>query len=476
MKDAVDRAVPLCVDLDGTLVRTDLLFESFLTLLRERPLQALRAPLWLLDGKARLKAEIAARVDLAEIELPYRAEVVELIERERGQRPIVLVTGTHQSLADIVAARSGLFDEVHGSSADVNLTAERKRDWLVGRFGEGGFDYIGNDEDDLKVWPAAREAIAVSTPGGIAREKSIDFARVIDDERPGVRDYVNLMRVHQWSKNALIAVPFLLDQRLGDPRATVAVLLAFLAMSLLASATYIVNDMLDLQSDRRNATKCRRALPSGRVSIRRGAAVVGVLSGAAVLLAAFLPPLFQAALAAYLALTLLYSFALKRKAVLDVIVLAALHTLRVIAGTLAIAAEWSFWLLAFSMFVFFSLALAKRVAELTNLALAGRESSPGRGYSVADRAFLSSTGITAGYLSVLIVALYINSEKVVRVYSEPMILWLLCPVLMYWIGRIWLETSRGNMHEDPIVFALKDRESLFTALLLGLIVVLAMVV
>jgi len=475
MNGSADRTVPLCVDLDGTLVRTDLLLESFLTLLRERPLQALRAPVWLSGGKARLKAEIASRVDLSEVELPYRQEVVELVQAERAAgRPTVLVTGSHQSLADAVAVRMPLFDEVRGSDEHVNLTAERKRDWLVSRFGEGGFDYIGNDRDDLRVWPSARQAIAVSASNGVGADASVSFERVIDDPKPGLKDYVNLMRVHQWSKNALIAVPFLLAQQFGDPGATLAVVLGFFAMSLLASATYIANDMLDLQSDRRNTTKQHRALPSGRVSIARGAVVIGVLGLAALALASMLPSLFQVALAAYLILTLSYSFVLKRKALLDVIMLAALHTLRVVAGTLVIAAEWSFWLLAFSMFVFFSLALAKRVAELANLELSGRDAAPGRGYTVADRAFLTTTGIATGYLSVLIVALYINSEKVLRIYSQPMVLWLLCPVLMYWIGRIWIETTRGNMHEDPIVFALKDRESLFTAIVLGGIVTLAM--
>jgi len=475
MSDAIDSPVPLCVDLDGTLLRTDLLHESFLTLLREQPLQACRAPFWLAAGKARLKSEIAARVDFSAAELPYREEVVELIERERVHRPTILVTGTHQSLADVIGERSQLFDEVHGSNEHVNLTAERKRDWLVSRFGEGGFDYVGNDRDDLKVWPSARKCFAVSSKDGVAGDSAIVFEPLIDDPAPGLRDYLGLMRIHQWSKNALIVVPFLLDQRFGDLSAAIAVLLGLLAMGFLASATYIVNDLLDLQADRRNATKGQRALPSGRIPIARGLLVMGALAATSLAITLFLPLLFGLALATYLVLTLLYSFLLKRRPVIDVIMLAALHTLRVIAGTLVIAAEWSFWLLAFSMFVFFSLAIAKRVAELTNLARAGRSDAMGRGYTVADLPFLTSMGISTGYLSVLVVALYINGEKVVRVYSQPMLLWLLCPVLMYWIGHIWLKTARGEMHEDPIVFALKDQASQAAVLLLGAIVALAMV-
>ena len=466
--------VPLCVDLDGTLVRSDMLFESLLTLVKERPFEALRAPLWLATGgKARLKAEIASRVDLSEAELPMRDEVVAYVGAERAHRRTVLVTGAHQSLAEAVARRAAVFDEVHGSDERTNLTASRKRDWLVGRFGEGGFDYIGNDRDDLAVWPAAREALAVSPVRGIAADPSVRFARVFSSEDPSARDYLSLMRVHQWSKNALVGVPFLLDHRLGDPQATFAVLLGFLAMSLLASATYIVNDMLDLQSDRLNATKRRRALPSGRVPIARGFAVIAALLAATLALCAALPPAFVAALAVYLALTLGYSFALKRRALVDVITIAVLHTLRVVAGTLLIGAEWSFWLLAFSLFVFYSLALAKRVAELTNLLAAGREAPSGRGYTVADLPMLTTTGVSTGYLSVLVVALYINSDKVVEVYAEPMALWLVCPLLMFWIGRLWLRTSRGLMHEDPIVFALRDRVSLITVLLLGAILAVA---
>ena len=466
----------MCVDLDGTLVRTDLLFESFFSLLKTHPLEALRVPLWLFrGGKHGLKAEIAARVDFSEVELPYHEELLEFVQAERAHRRTVLVTGTHQSLADAVALRTGVFDEVRGSDETVNLTGANKRDWLVRRFGEGRFDYVGNDRDDLIVWPAAREMLVVSSPEGIVRGSDVRFMRVFDDSSPRLRDYLGLIRAHQWAKNALIAVPFLLDQRLGDAQALFAVVLAFFAMSLLASATYIVNDLLDLQSDRLNRTKARRALPSGRVPIRRALLVIIALLVAVAAIAAFMPHAFNVLLLVYLVLTLLYSFVLKRKVLVDVITIAALHTLRVIGGTLVIGAEWSFWLLAFSVFVFFSLALAKRVAELANLVAEQRDTSPGRGYTVDDMPILTMMGVSTGYLSVLIVALYINGEKVQRLYDEPMLLWLVCPVLIYWIGRLWMMTSRGLMHEDPIVFALKDRVSLYTALVLGSIVAVATV-
>lgn len=455
-----DAAVPLCVDLDGTLVRSDLLLESVMRLARARPLALLRVPLWLArGGKARLKHEIARRVDLAGLKLPYDEEVLEFVRAERARRRTVLVTGSHRSIAEAVAADTDAFDEVRGTDRATNLTGERKRAWLVERFGRGGFDYIGNDRDDLAVWPAAREALAVSRPGGIASSPGQTFARVFERPRPGARELASMLRVHHWSKNLLVFVPWVLDHRLGDPASLATAALAFLAISLLASATYILNDLLDLEADRRNATKSRRVFASGRVPIATGVAVGVALVGLAALICLALPAGFAAALGLYLVGTLAYSFALKARAIVDVLTIAALHTLRVVAGTFAIGAPFTFWPLAFSMFFFLSLALAKRVAELGNLERAGIASAMSRGYLVADKPFLVSMGTATGFVSVLVIALYADSERGNEMYAQPEALWLVCPVLMYWIGRIWLLTTRGRMHEDPLVFAARDRAS-----------------
>ena len=467
-------SVPLCVDLDGTLLRSDMLLESLLALIKERPACALQVPVWIAKGKAHLKSQVARRVDFTTCHLPFNEEVVQYVREQRAFRTTVLVTGTHQSLADAVAGQLDLFDEVIGSTSEVNLTSHRKREWLQSRFGEEGFDYIGNDKDDLDVWPAARQAMVVSTPTGLASHPAQTFDRVFEERANGISDYLSLLRVHQWSKNALIAVPFFLDHRINDGAAFVAVVLAFIAMSLLASATYIINDMLDLQADRQNATKSKRVLASGAVPIERGVKTIGVLVLLLLLITLMLPPAFNAALLVYLITTLTYTFVLKKKAMLDVITIAALHTLRVVAGTLVIQAAWSFWLLGFSMFFFFSLASAKRVAELINLQKAGRQSTVGRDYQIADIPVMLTSGVSTGFISIMIVALYINSEKVQTLYANPMILWLLCPVLMYWVGRIWLFTGRGQMHEDPIVFAIRDRVSVFTALVLATILITAM--
>lgn len=461
---------PLCVDLDGTLLRTDLLLEGVAVLIRQRPSFLFLLPFWLLKGKANLKAEVASRIDFSDALFPVNEEVVEFVRAAKGSRERVLVTGSHQRFADSITNKLHLFDRAIGSDNNVNLTSTRKRDWLVKEYGEGGFDYIGNDKDDLDVWPSARRALAVSTPDGIATTEGVEIDQVFQVPKPGLKDYLNLMRVHQWSKNFLIFVPFLLDQRYADVSAFVTIVLAFLAMSLLASATYIVNDILDLQADRQNTVKSTRMLASGQLSLKSGIQAVFFLMLCVVSLMFLLPNVFNLILIAYLVATLLYSFVLKRHAIIDVLMIAALHTLRVIAGSVAIGAEWSFWLLAFSMFIFFSLALAKRVAELKNLEAEGRFLTIGRDYRTGDIPVLIASGVSTGFLSVLVVALYINGEKVQRLYAEPMLLWLVCPILMYWVARIWIKTSRGEMHEDPIVFAMRDTASRLVVLLVLLVV------
>lgn len=454
--------IPLCVDLDGTLLRSDMLIESVLLLLKINPLYLFLLPFWLLQGKSRLKQEVAQRINLDKFSFPFNKDVVEYLESEKKNgRDIILITGSNQKIADKVAGVLGLFSKTIGSSPEKNLTRENKRDYLLDEYGEHGFDYIGNDKDDLQVWPVARNALVVSAPGGLSDHPDIKFSNVFTTPKTTFKDYLSLFRVHQWSKNILVFVPFLLEQRFDDPKAAVLVLLAFAAMCALASITYVINDMLDLQADRNNRTKKSRALASGSVSLQAGVRAAVILFGMLVVVCFFLPLHFIGILFLYTAVTLLYSFYFKRVAVLDVCIIAGLHTVRVVGGTVAINAEWSFWLLAFSMFIFFSFALVKRVAELIQLKQQNKQQSEGRDYRVSDIPILMSIGASAGYLSVLVVALYINSEKVRRIYETPEALWLVCPILMYWIGRIWIKASRGDMHEDPIIFALRDRISVY---------------
>ena len=468
--------VPLCVDLDGTLLSTDMLLESLICLIKVKPLCVFLIPFWLFRGKANLKAQIAYRVELFQLTPPFNNEVVSFVTDSRKKQKTILVTGTHQTIADHVGALKDLFDEVKGSDDSLNLTAENKTSWLVDNFGVGGFDYIGNDRDDIPVWKAARNALVVSPKLGIASRTGINYSRHFVTVKPTIRDYLGLIRVHQWIKNALIFVPFILDHRLPNIEAMLLLIVAFFAMSFMASATYIVNDMLDLNADRQNETKRLRVLASGKVPLLHGFFVIAGLSLFTGLCMLVLPSEMNWLLLTYLSCTLLYSFLLKQSAILDVVSIAFLHTLRVVAGTVVIQAQWSFWLLAFSMFMFFSLAMAKRVSELTNLKNMGKVHTIGRDYQVDDIPVLIASGVSTGFSSILVVALYINSDKSFVQYGEPSLLWFLCPVLMYWVGRIWLITGRGQLHEDPIVFALRDRVSVFTGAIVATIMISATLV
>jgi len=458
---------PLCVDLDGTLIKSDTLLELFLKGLKENPLETFKSLLLLKEGKASFKERLATLVELEVADLTFRQEVLTFVKAQPKHREIVLATGAHRIVADRIATQTGLFDNVLATDSSTNLIGSNKLDCLVAKYGEDGFDYIGNDRVDWPIFEAADSKYLVASKSKFldkSQERFINL-KVFEIDNPSVKDWFNLLRVHQWVKNLLIFIPFLLEHNLSNLMTWMIVLSCFFAFNFLASATYIVNDLLDLRSDRSNKTKSRRPLPSGVISIPQAAKTAIFMFFLCACLLIYLPGEFFIVLTLYLFSTLLYSFFLKSRLYIDIIALAALHSLRIVAGTVAISAEWSFWLLGFSMFFFLSLATAKRVAELKNIKESGLERTKGRDYIVFDIPVLIASGVSSGYSSVLIVALYINSEKVVRMYATPEILWLLCPLLLYWTGRIWLITGRGQMHEDPIIYALKDKISIYVLLL-----------
>lgn len=473
-KDRRSKIVPLCVDMDGTLIKTDLLFESLLKLIKQNPFAIFLVFIWLLKGKANVKSQIAQRVYIAANTLPYNREVIEYIKL--NSRKAILVTGSNWRLAAEVAEYLGIFHDVIASDDHINLTKSNKRNHLVDRFGENGFDYIGNDKDDWPVWTAARNVFIVSKNNKYLKDTQKVFTPTKVFKLPSItfRDFIKAIRVHQWVKNLLIFIPFLLEHQLNNFSDIRVLVLGFLCLSFLASFTYIVNDLLDLESDRQNKTKKLRAFASGKLSIKQGLAIMILLFAAVVATAPLLPMPFILVLGAYFISTLSYSFYFKSVAMLDVCVLASLYTLRVIGGGLAINSELSFWLLAFSMFFFLSLALAKRVSELENLKQQQRQSSNGRAYQVIDLPMLTSAGVSSGILSIAVVALYINGEKVLQMYPLPQALWLICPLLLYWIGRVWMITARGEMHEDPILFAIRDHTSILTAFFAVLVILSAL--
>jgi 4-hydroxybenzoate polyprenyltransferase/phosphoserine phosphatase len=475
---AVSAAVinpPLCVDLDGTLINSDVLLESLLLLLKSNPLYLFVLPVWLMRGKAAFKAQIAARVAVDPAALPYNRKFVEWLEAERaGGRSLWLCTATNERVAAGIAAHVGLFDGVMASDAATNLSGATKANRLVGKFGAGGFDYCGNERQDLAVWRHARGAIVVNGSRRLERAASAD-TRVLQAFPPrssAARAAIRALRPHQWAKNVLILVPLLAAHR-SDLTHVAQTALAMASFCLCASSVYVLNDLLDLPADRAHPRKSRRPFASGDLSIATGLVMAPVLLAVAVVLALFLPMKFQLVFATYYAITASYSFALKGIVLVDALMLASLYTLRIIAGAAASEVPLSFWLLLFAVFLFLSLAFVKRFAELESLRRQQRLRAAGRGYHVEDLPLLQSLGTASGYLSVLVLALYINSPEIQALYHRPKFIWMLCVLMLYWISRMWMKAQRGKMHDDPVVFALKDRVSLAIGLVAAVTVAAA---
>lgn len=460
--------IPLVVDLDGTLVLTDTLHESALLLLRGGPHRALSLPLWLSAGKARLKREIANRVDLDVACMPYHDELVAWIgaERERGRR-VVLATAADEKVARAISAHLGLFDEVIASDGAVNRSAHQKAALLVEKFGERGFDYAGNSADDLPVWERARRAILVSAPSAVRRAAAelSEIEREFAGPSGGLREWIKALRLHQWMKNLLLFLPLLGAHQIFDPELLIKAIVALFAFGFCASSVYVVNDLIDLESDRHHPRKRKRPFAAGLLSPLTGVAVAAALLAMAFAVAAWVGTAFIAWLGVYFALTVTYTFWLKRKEIVDALSLAALYTLRIIAGGAAVGLAASFWLLAFSMFLFLSLAFVKRYSELQVMLERGRVEAKGRGYRIEDLPLIQTLGVVAGFAAVLVLALYINGDSVLRLYSRPEVMWLTVPILLYWITRVWIKTHRGLMHDDPVLFALKDRISVLSGAL-----------
>jgi uncharacterized protein (TIRG00374 family) len=467
----------LCVDLDGTLIRSDLLLETFLLLLKSNPFYLLLIPVWLLRGKASLKAEIAKRVTFNPEALPYNQDFLCWLDTQKQEgRELWLCTASNYRLADLVAAHLQIFHGVCASSDTLNLSGRNKAKMLITQFGEKGFDYCGNHHIDLNIWQVSAGAVVVNANETLKKkaEQCTEVRVVFPKPRGNLsRSIFKAIRIHQWVKNALVFVPLAAAHKLSDPVAIHDAFLAFIAFGFCASSVYLLNDMLDLEVDRQHPRKRKRPFASGDLSLLVGFALVPILLLGSVLLAANLPKLFWVVLGAYYALTLAYSFGLKRVVLVDTMALAGLYTVRIIAGAVAVDVPLSFWLLLFSIFIFFSLALVKRFAELDTMQRQGKLEAGGRGYHVEDLPILHSLGTASGNLCVLVLALYINSPAVESLYRHPKVIWFLCVLLLYWISRVWLKTHRGEMHDDPVVFALKDKISLVIGFLAVITMMLA---
>lgn len=469
------KAVALVVDLDGTFSRTDTFHEAILRMGRRNPLSLFSLAGALPSGKVAAKRLVAASDIVPAEELVLNEDVIALVEAARSEgRETVLVTASDERQAREIADGTGLFDAVYGTGTEgtggKNLSGSNKAAFLVSRYGDGGFDYVGDHAVDTPVWRAARRAITVEAGPALraTAEAANDDTLHLSEPGTSTRDYLRALRPHQWSKNLLIFLPLLAAHDFSNLGAALA---AFVAFCLTASSVYVINDLLDLPADRRHPRKRNRPFASGAVPIAHGVFMaLGLLAVSALVALAVTPGLFFLILVGYFLATLAYSLWLKRKLVADIMVLAGLYTLRIIAGGAAAAIVLSPWMLAFSMFLFLSLAAVKRQAELVDQAARNVATAPGRAYETGDMHIVVGTALASGHSAVLVFALYLASDAVTALYASAQVLWLICPILLYWLVRMVMVTARGRMKDDPIVFASQDPIS-FAAVLLSVVII-----
>ncbi len=476
-----DHDIPLYVDLDGCLLRTDTLWESFAAALRAHPVLTVLALCSLVRGRAVLKHRLAmiGRLDITSMP-PHRQFRQWLLGQHAQGRRIVLATAADALIAaqvlDQVRDDQGkpLFAAALSSDGQSNLKGAAKLTAIRADAGDRSFDYCGNGPEDLVIFAAARGAIVV----GAARRTLATAQRAakilaVHDPRPSagerLRAWLRAVRPHQWLKNLLVLVPLITSFHFDEARALACAVLAFVAFSLAASSGYLLNDLLDLASDRQHPRKRARPFAAGELPVRDGFGAAALLFLAAILLALLIGPAFTAWVLVYLAMTGLYSAVGKRIALLDVTMLAGLYTVRVLAGGAAIPVEVSFWLLAFSVFLFFSLALVKRCAELVAQVERNERTAEGRSYLPGDLPVLQMLGVSTSVAALVVLALYTQIPEVLQRYGSPKMLWLILAGLLILLGRLWLATARGRMHDDPLVFLMQDVASRWMiALLLGL--------
>ena len=447
----------LCVDLDGTLIRGNVLWECVLVLLKTRPIALLLLPFWLLSGRASLKRKLAARIHLNPACLPYRQQVLDLLQQEKAAgRRIALVTAADGELAETISTYLGLFDEVHASDGTLNLKGANKAAFLEQHFSHTGFDYMGDSSADVEVWRRARAAYVVGTPARAAQAAAVTVVKAtILESRASVRTWINALRGHHWAKNLLLFLPLALSHNL-EIEPFVRTLLGFVLYGACASGLYILNDLLDLHSDREHPWKKERPFAAGSISIPGGLLAAFILLSFAVTMGFVLNVNFGFALLGYSALTMLYSIYLKKIALLDVFILSSFYSVRILAGALISSTPLSQWFLAFSMFFFLSLAMAKRYSELLHASDLVRDGNSGRGYHTGDRELLLALGVASSFSAVVIFSLYVHSPDVGRLYSSPDFLFMLCPIVLYWLSRNWLLAHRGELKEDPVTLAIRD--------------------
>lgn len=466
--------LPLVVDLDGTLTHADTLHETLLDLIKRSPGCLLLIPYWLWKGKAYFKEQIAIRAQLNVDLLPFNKEFVQWLQEEKTKgRSLILCTAANKKIAEIVSKKINLFDEILSSDNKTNIAGDAKAALLNQRFGSKQYDYAGNSKIDLRVWRHANAGILITSSKILISKAKVltKISKVFEVKKNSLLDYAKFIRLHQWLKNLLLFVPIVAAHELSNVHKWALLIGAFFSFSLCASFVYILNDLFDVENDRSHPKKRERLLANGQVSIPRGILIALCMLLLSILIAINLAPAFQICLLVYFSATCLYTILVKRIAIFDCLVLAFLYTLRIISGVLLVGDPLSFWLLAFSLFLFLSLAFVKRYAELALSIHKADRNISGRGYVTSDAPLIQTMGVVAGYISVLVLALYLNSEAVLRLYRSPQMIWFGVCILLFWISWVWMQAQRGKMNDDPLIFAIKDRVSVMSgALFMGVLI------
>lgn len=467
--------LPLIIDLNGTLIKTDILLECALLYIKRNPFNIFHIIKWLGCGIYTLKYKLSEKIRIDIKNLPYDKTLVNELKKEvEKNREIVLATASSSVYAFEISDHLKLFNAVLANDNNTNLKGKIRLEKLVKQYGESGFDYIGSSESDLLIFDHSRKSKLITNNKKIIK-KALKRTNVLICERPNTRsiEYLKAIRIHQWSKNLLLFVPIMLSQNLTNIQMIARCFFGFLAFCLCASATYVINDLFDLDSDRKHPSKKRRVFAAGDISILRGLVLAFVLTLSGMLISASLQNNFFLYVIVYLVLTVSYSFLLKKHTIIDVLTLTGLYTIRIFAGASLIGIKVSFWLSAFSVFLFFGLSLIKRCAELITIKKTGGNEISGRAYIYEDLNTLKSMGISSSFISIVVFALYINSSEVLLLYPKPEMLWLICPALLYWINRLWLKTGREEMNDDPVIFSLKDTVSRIIFMIILIIISIA---
>jgi 4-hydroxybenzoate polyprenyltransferase/phosphoserine phosphatase len=474
MKKNNRRNVYLIVDLDGTLLQTDLLIESFWSVISHDFFAGIMAILSLRKGRAAFKRYLARKSNIDVNTLPYNQNVIDYIKEWNSTGGIaLLVTATDQHIADRIGEHLHLFDKVYGSDGQTNLKGTEKATFLCKRFGSKNFTYMGDSTADFAVWEHASKIITVNAATKIKKKADRKFEKVehINTTTSKFYIYFKALRPHQWTKNLLVFIPLLAGQQF-TAKAILQSLFAFIAFSVIASGVYIINDLFDLQHDRQHPEKRNRPIASGNISIVNAMVISLLLLFVGLVSASLINTNFLIISLLYLLITMAYSISLKRLIIIDICFLSIFYTLRLLAGSMASEVPLSFWLTAFSVFFFFSLASIKRLDELVDLKSKGGLKINGRGYHITDIPIISQIATASGLTAVLVMALYLNSEEVIALYALPEVLWGICMVLLFWMNRFIILANRGKIHGDPIVFSMKDRISYYSGIItLSLIII-----